>query len=762
MMLWAFVTMTAIHAVDLPVGAAPPPVAYPHFPSPLHAFVWTNWPLVPTETLAKTVGATPKQIADLGARMGLSSASTISDEQWRRSYITIIRRNWHLLPYDQLLRLLGWTPEKLAFTLREDDYLYIKLGSLKPKCPPLRWEEPTPEMRAREKAIKEVVSTRFPRGLGGGEEPLFGFVKELSSVPAKAESAPANRFSPRFCSSYFALCGDPFLEPDLDGYPDGYLERLAQAGVNGIWLHSVLYKMTPFPWDASLSQDYEVRLKNLAGLVAKAKRHGIGVYLYFNEPRAMPLQFFEAHPELKGVTEGDHATLCTNVPAVRDYIRDGVAGICKAAPDLGGFFTITGSENLTSCWSHYKGASCSHCAPVGAAATVAGVNQLVQEGIAKAGSQTKLIAWDWGWQDAWAPDAIALLPKEAAFMSVSEWSIPIERGGIKSVVGEYSLSVVGPGPRASKHWKIARDRGLKTIAKVQANNTWELSAVPYLPAVENAARHAAGIRDAGVEGLMLGWTLGGYPSPNLAVYAEMGSPDAVSPDEAMLRVASKRYGKAAPAVVEAWRAFSKAFQEFPYDGAVVYNAPTQMGPANPLWEKPTGYAATMVGLPYDGLDAWRGGFPGAVFAGQFTKIADGFDEALKGLRAATKDAEASPKQARNLARNLARDLEFAEASAIHFRSVANQATFVMAREALADAKDGASAAPQLDVIETTLRSEQDLAVRLYAIQQRNSCIGYESSNHYFYVPIDLAAKVLNCQDLLERWLPEQRKRFESK
>jgi len=29
-------------------------------------------------------------------------------------------------------------------------------------------------------------------------------------------------------------------------------------------------------------------------------------------------------------------------------------------------------------------------------------------------------------------------------MSVSEWSLPIERGGIKTTVGEYSISAVGP------------------------------------------------------------------------------------------------------------------------------------------------------------------------------------------------------------------------------------------------------------------------------------------------------------------------------
>ena len=30
-------------------------------------------------------------------------------------------------------------------------------------------------------------------------------------------------------------------------------------------------------------------------------------------------------------------------------------------PELGGFFTITVSENLTNCWSHHQGGKCPRC-----------------------------------------------------------------------------------------------------------------------------------------------------------------------------------------------------------------------------------------------------------------------------------------------------------------------------------------------------------------------------------------------------------------
>jgi hypothetical protein len=361
-----------------------------------------------------------------------------------------------------------------------------------------------------------------------------------------------------------------------------------------------------------------------------------------------------------------------------------------------------------------------------------------------------LIAWDWGWDDAWAGEVIKRLPEEVALMSVSEWRLPLERGGVRTEVGEYSISAVGPGPRAQKHWQLARERGLKTLAKIQAGNTWELSAVPYIPAVENVARHAENLRGAGVNGLMLGWTLGGYPSPNLEVVSETLA--CGSADTAMQRVAERRFGPAlAPAAVAGWSAFSAAFREFPFHVGVVYSAPQQLGPANLLWGEPTGYKATMVGFPYDDLGTWRAVYPPEIFIQQFEKVANGFDSALENLRSSEATAQATISPAHR--RAFEDECRVAEAAAIHFRSVANQARFVHARRAVAAAITADEAAPHIDSLESLLKEESQLARRLYRIQSRDSRIGFEASNHYYYVPVDLLEKILNCRDLLAHWIP---------
>ncbi len=723
---------------DLPMGSAPAALATPHFPDRLHAFVWRNWQLVPPERMASVVGARREDILRMGHAMGLQGPPRITSDQWRRSYVTIIRRNWHILPYEQLLDLLGWTPEQMAFTLREDDFLFVKLGNLKPRCEPLRYTKPDASVVAAEKAIATVVAREFRQGVGSLRRPLFQFVRDLSA-PYKAPPQRQIPVTPRFCYSYFGLYGDPLADPHNDPYPNGYLARLAEAGVDGVWLQAVLYKLHPFPWDSRLSEGYQNRLANLRRLVARAKRHGIRVYLYLNEPRAMPLRFYEQHPELRGAVEGDHASLCTSVPEVQAYLRDAIAAIASAVPDLGGFFTITMSENLTNCWSHHGASSCPRCAQRPGAEVIAEVNRLFYDGIQAAGGKQQLIVWDWAWPDDWAECAIRALPRGVSFMSVSEWSLPIQRGGVPAVVGEYSISAVGPGPRAQRHWAIAKDHGLRVLAKIQAGATWEMSAAPYIPAVRLVAEHARNLRESGVDGVMLGWTVGGYPSPNLEVVRNVLS--GMTVDEAMSAVAASRYGSSvAPAVVEAWNLASDSFREFPFHIQTVYTGPQHAGPSNLLWLAPTGYHATMVGIPYDDLDSWRSVYPAEVLIQQMRTVAEGFQTAATRLQSLLDDA-GSRRSALEL------ELGVLRTCALHFGSTADQAEFIALRNAAVGAV-GDERARLRQRMASLARTELERAKTLYDLQMADTRIGFEATSHYYYVPLDLAEKVLNCLDVI--------------
>ena len=148
-------TMTL--ADELPAVSDRPPVPIPHFPDAAYAVVWRNWQLVEPARLAAVLGTTAGQGTELAESMGLPREVSVPREMRERGYITLVRRNWHLLPYDQLLQLLDMTAEELAFRLREDDFLYHKLGSLKPRCEPVKYREPDEKSRRRAAEIRALV-----------------------------------------------------------------------------------------------------------------------------------------------------------------------------------------------------------------------------------------------------------------------------------------------------------------------------------------------------------------------------------------------------------------------------------------------------------------------------------------------------------------------------------------------------------------------------------------------------------------------------
>ena len=133
--------------------------------------------------------------------------------------------------------------------------------------------------------MRSVISWRTP------VKPPFAFLEELTALPSSAtevEDRPAPEMAPpRYLYSYFALYGDPLADPDLDPFPDGYLARLAELGVNGVWLQAVLEQAGAVVTCARICRKAtRTRLENLRRLVERARRFGIGVYLYLNEPRA--------------------------------------------------------------------------------------------------------------------------------------------------------------------------------------------------------------------------------------------------------------------------------------------------------------------------------------------------------------------------------------------------------------------------------------------------------------------------------------------
>jgi len=771
---------------DLPVGSHPEALSFPHFPTRFQAVIWRNWEMIAPAVLARVLQTDESTILSLASGLGLRTPPRVVARWLERGYGTVIRANWHLLPYEQLLDLLEWTPDRMDYVLREDDYLFIKLGLLKPRVEPAICRPLTPDEQEHTLRIRETLERRIPDLQAEDGDRPFGFLDEFEAPvpdppmtpPALLESRP---FDLRCVYSYSAVYGDSLIDPSLDPYPDGMLARLAGQGVNAVWLPVILYQL--YPWKfGHHAEGFEKRLDSLRRLTERAGRFGISVMLYLNEPRYMPLAFFREHPELKGVEEGETGSLetlpmirarqeglngveaavigslCTSVPEVQDMLRQGSAWLFTQVPRLGGVFTITMSENLTNCFSHdarrFSGVvecetctrcsdinmcrhsdsnftSCPRCSHRRPAEVIAEVNGLIAEGVHSVNPDAPVIAWDWAWSPEWDHEIVDLLPPDVRLMCGSEWGLPTCIGGVTGSLRDYSISQPGPSPRSLSLWEHAHRRGLKTVAKIQANNSFECSTVPYLPVPDLVDGHLDRLAAANVDGLLLTWTLGGYPGGNLELLRQ-------SIDD----LAGSKFGRAGDAVRSAWSAFSESFREFPFSAQVAHNGPENVGPKNLLYAEPTGYVSTMTGDPYDHLRGWRSIYPEDVFEQQFRKLSEGWKQGLDILRKAAHLVDDTHRAAFD-------ELErIAAATYCHFRSSYLQIAFVRRRKAT----DASVRAEVLAILE----EEIELAVTLHDIARRDSRIGFEATRHYAYTLQDLREKVLNCEALkIQRKAPHR-------
>lgn len=706
---------------------------YGWFPTRAQCFIYRNWEMLTPARMAKILEADEATVCRMAADMGL--AENAADERlWlSRGYVTLIRANWHLLTYAQLCTMLGWEESYLAFILHEDDFLDVKLGRHKPNVPPLCIEPLTEDGKRQTAAIFRVTRELSAR-LGKPALPPFAFsaVYPKDTTPVTGES----RLTASFLCPYETLYGDLFYDHALidAAFPEDMLEAYAALGVGGLLCQAVLYALVPCKYDPTLSEGWQIRQEGLRRVIARLARHGLKLYLYINEPRELADTVFEKHPHLKGdVTHEGYASLCLSVPEAQDFLRDSIRALTESAPGLGGYLAITASENHTNCYSHKRigETTCPRCRDKSPSDLYALVNRLIYEGATAADPSITVIAGNWAW-DTKEPDGARLtvrkLPKEVAAWAVSE------RGTVKRFedtevsVADYSISIPGPSEKSLAFWQAARENGGRIAAKLQLSNSWELSPLPYIPAL----RHFyTAIRDlmekAAPEIVHMTWTMGGFPSPAVRMFAEMTRKDAPMPAyEDMVT----RYFPSADrgALLRALDALDAAFDEFPFSVISMYNGPQHMGPALPLWEERTGYASCMVGPIYDDMATCAIGYPPDLFLRQYDKLAAGWEKGFSLLLDAFRDV--TPTEDERLL------LDCAEVALLHFRSARNHLRYVTARP------------EDPEAVRALIREEEALAIREAELMGKNPTVGFEATNHYFFTRTDLFEKVLCCRRLL--------------
>ncbi|MBQ4527024.1 MAG: hypothetical protein II998_03025 [Clostridia bacterium] len=805
---------------------------FPHFPTRMQAFIFRNWESVPKERIAKALKCSVEDVKKQAQKMGLLPQKDVS--VWiDRGYISIIKANWALAPYSQLLELLGWDEERLGMVLKDEDFLKFKLGDHKFLCEEITYRELTAEEEKQTKEIKELITKHFPENPNAKDE--FDFfsgdectktnkgnqasgdivldnnwgivdetgdlvcskiiarykkefentwnvslcgsqkhiifrlfddkkdeeyheieITETSIVITGADSAAILRalvylsdvanakgcfgfdfgkikrrakFKTRIIYSFCGLYNDALDSDSTLWCPDSLLDSYSKSGINAIWIQGILYRLAHFPFDPSLSKGMEQRIEKLNILIERASLYGIKIFLYLNEPRAMEEAFFKAHPQIMGAKRRTLRSMCSSAPEVEKYVSDAVESICKSAKNLGGIFMISSSENLNNCRAWMMDEPCPKCANVPMSEIAAKVNNTITKAAHRVNPNLKVIAWDWGWRREELMDGeevekfVKSLVPGTIVMSGRERGIPIEKGGIKGEIEDYTLCETGIGEMARDAWRWAAESGNETAAKLQINNTWECSTIPYLPLFKTLEQILSNVEAEGVSHLMLSWTLGGAPSPNIKV-ASARFFETTGETAEITDVYTSLFGDDAKEVKIATDKFSDAFCEFPFAHQGIYKGPANGGAANLLYDNNTGLTATMTCFAYDDLETWRCQYPEEIYESQFEKMANMWSEGLEALKD-VKDKELKA---------------MAEATCIQLQSAANQIKFVRARNR-GDHSEMAHLA----------KCETELAVKLHNLMDSYPQIGFEAANHYYYTKSSLKEKILNCAYIIKKY-----------
>lgn len=711
---------------DLPRLDMSKKLDYTWFPTAAQCFIYRNFGCVPTERMADVLGTDNATVVRMAQDMGLDTKESVSDEWLTRGYVTLIRNNWHLLDYDGLCRLLGWDREYLAYILKEDDFLDIKLGGFKSATPSLEITELDETQRARTEEIKKITESVRERTPKPDVAP-FDFFSELAG--GTSVDTHDCVFDYRIIYSYCALYGDTFADKKLIdvSFSDEMLAKYREVGVNGVWTQAVLSSLVPYPFDPRMSEGYERRLEGMRYLTDKLEKYGIKLYLYLNEPRSLPEEFFLQNPHLRGhVSEKNGSQLCVSTEEVQRYLYDGAAYLAREVPKLGGFFTITASENPTNCYSHAREDTCTcpRCSQKSRAEIYGLVNRLICEGAQSVNPNIRVFAYTWEWGSPELADRVLeATPDGVGLLCVSERGVKKNIHGVETSVRDYSISVEGPGTDALESWRYARARERDALAKVQINNTWELSGVPFIPAVDKVYRHLRAIAETGdVNGLFLTWTLGGYPSPilKLATAFKKGK------EAPTLREMCREWFPSidTETLCDAFTAFSEAFDEFPFSLRVAYNSP-QFAPSDFLFEKNTGFKATMVGIPYDDIDKWSLGFGREIYYKCFSDICEKWRRGMELIHTLNTDNA-----------DVRMICESAEACYLHFLSIKNQTEYICSED--------------VEVKKKALLSEEEIAEKMLSLMGRNASVGYEASNHYYCTKQNLVEKIINCKYLYDK------------
>jgi hypothetical protein len=356
------------------------------------------------------------------------------------------------------------------------------------------------------------------------------------------------------------------------------------------------------------------------------------------------------------------------------------------------------------------------------------------------------------------------------------------RDGEEGYLKDYAINEAGPAEVAVAQMDAARKRGMKVYVKADTFASWQYGTLPYLPIPYQWYARYQGLEKAHVDGVLETWSYGLKPNFMAGIRAWYSWSDAPALDDLLRQYARKQFGSGSEdAVLKAWKRFSEAIRMVP-DTGPRFGTTNSVG--SPLffdkpisrtmtldhsWQDPTLWSKASSISPYwpytardfilipdfsnqvNVAEQYARPFTLPVFEKYLLLAAEAMEEGLQSYRSAALAAPTGKQY------DAYREVLIAEQMQRMMRSDVAVLEFEDLRFRLNHTSGQDEQKRMLDRMAEILHEEITRTQASLQTARRDSRLGYEWENDYFYTPYVLREKLTQLDEVLDDELPTYRR-----
>ncbi|MEN6533019.1 MAG: hypothetical protein ABFD89_05110 [Bryobacteraceae bacterium] len=540
-------------------------------------------------------------------------------------------------------------------------------------------------------------------------------------------------------------------------WPDRYLSILAHYGFDSIYASVYANPNGAIagpPYDRMMKRQDPTRMHDL---IRRAARYGLDVYCPI-------MHHLDGTPENEAALRKLVREVVTEFPEIRGYVLLIEGFDYERWPG----WNRTDMRNWIDHWTR-------------------GVNIAAEE-MHKINPAIEVLPWDYNIDfRASAVDlkryVISRYASDVSPLVTWENGKDFVRDGEHGHLKDYSINEIGPAEVSAGQIEAAQKRGMKVYAKADTFASWQYGTFPYLPFPQQWYARYQALEKHGIYGTMESWSYGFKPNFVAELRAWYSWTDAPSLEELMQSIARREFGPGSEKfAVTAWDHFSKAIRLVPDTGP---NMGTNNSVGSPFfferpklramtadhsWSVPGIEAGGVRVSPYwpyapdrvilvpdftnrtNAAARYASPFSLPVFSKYLLLAADEMEKGLTAYRQAALNAPAGKQK------SAFREVLLAEQLQRMMRSDQAVLEFEDLRLKLAKAAAAGERGKIVDRMAAILREELARTQAARSTQMRDSRLGYEWEQDYFYTPDALAAKIEQIRGVLAVEIPAYRKK----